>query len=502
MKVGIDLGTTNSAVAYINANGRPEIIPNNEGERTTPSVILIENGKAIVGSVAKEAATSQIEDTIQFVKRQIGNKSFKFPISGSDHFIDAVEASAIILKKVVKDAEEALGEKITDVVITVPAYFDDAKRNATKEAGEMIGVNVLKVINEPTAAALAYYDIEKANVEQNIAIYDLGGGTFDVTIVNIHNEEIKVLATDGDSNLGGFDFDNAIFNYVADNFEKETGLDIYDDENGLQELRENAEKCKKSLTKRNKYNVPLTSQGQTVHTEITRELFNQLIESYIKRTQQIMKETINEAGLTWNDIHKVLLVGGSTRTPIISSMINNFTGIVPSKELNPDEVVALGAAVQAAFIKTDNDTSNSENIIVRDVNSHSLGVISNHGRDTMMNSIILKRNSEIPCEMSREFYTMHENQKEIMLEITEGEDEDPNYVTIIGNTTISLPEKLPIDSPIEIKISYDQNGIVHVKAKDSYHHVELGEFTIERQSNLTKQEFQQKQQELLSLEVE
>ncbi|WP_033827718.1 Hsp70 family protein [Bacillus andreraoultii] len=502
MKVGIDLGTTNSAVAYINTSGKPEIIPNSEGGRTTPSVILIEEGKAIVGEVAKEAVISQFEDTIQFVKRQIGNKSFRFPIPGSDYFIDAVEASAIILKKVVKNAEEALGEPITDVVITVPAYFDDAKRNATKDAGEMIGVNVLKVINEPTAAALAYYDPEKAHIEQNIVIYDLGGGTFDLTIVRVHNYEIQVLATDGDSSLGGFDFDNAIFNYAAEKFEEETGLDIYDDEQGLQELRENAEKCKKSLTKRSKYTIPVTSQGKSVRIDMTRELFNTLIEPFLKRTQQIMEETIAEAGLAWNEVDKILLVGGSTRTPIISSMIKDYTGIEPSKELNPDEVVALGAAVQASFIKTDAHSSHTRKVNIRDVNSHSLGIISSEGVDVFMNSIIVPRNSEIPCEMAREFFTIQENQEEIFLQITEGEDEDPNYVTIIGHSVISLPENLPANSPIEIRISYDQNGIVHVSAKDVRNYIELGEFTIERQSNLTHQEIQEKQQNLLSLEVE
>src|SRR5690625_4663045 len=288
MKVGIDLGTTNSAVSYINENGSPEIITNSEGERTTPSVILIENGKAIVGEVAKEASTFQVEDTIQFVKRQMGNTSFKFPLPGTDRLIDAVEASAIILKKIVQDAEQALNEKITDVVITVPAYFDDAKRNATKDAAEMIGVNVLKIINEPTAAALAYYNLDNTTDEQNVAIYDLGGGTFDISVVNIHNNEIKVLATDGDSNLGGFDFDNAIIEYIIDKFEDETGIDLYEDDDAMAELRENAEKCKKSLSRLSKYVVPVSSSGQSLRVEITKELFNDLISNILNRTKIVM----------------------------------------------------------------------------------------------------------------------------------------------------------------------------------------------------------------------
>ncbi len=270
LKVGIDLGTTNSAVAYMNANGTPEIITNSDGERTTPSVILVEGGKAIVGEVAKEASVSQVEDTIQFIKRQMGNKSFKFPLPGTDRMVDAVEASAIILKKIVQDAEAELNEKVTDAVITVPAYFDDSKRNATKDAAEMIGLNVLKIINEPTAAALAYYHLEKEKKDQMVAIYDLGGGTFDVSIVSIKDNEIQVLATDGDSNLGGFDFDNAIFNYILEKFEDETGIDLYDDDEAMQELRENAEKCKKSLTKRNKYVVPVSSTLSRYHHLVTR----------------------------------------------------------------------------------------------------------------------------------------------------------------------------------------------------------------------------------------
>lgn len=500
MKVGIDLGTTNSAVSYINENGSPEIITNSEGERTTPSVILIENGKAIVGEVAKEASTFQVEDTIQFVKRQMGNTSFKFPLPGTDRLIDAVEASAIILKKIVQDAEQALNEKITDVVITVPAYFDDAKRNATKDAAEMIGVNVLKIINEPTAAALAYYNLDNTTDEQNVAIYDLGGGTFDISVVNIHNNEIKVLATDGDSNLGGFDFDNAIFNYIVDKFEDETGLDIYDDEAAMQELRENAEKCKRSLTRRDKAMISVTSQGQTIRAEITKNLFNELIEPYLKRTEQIMEEAINEAELAWSDIDKILLVGGSTRTPLISSMIERFTSITPSNELNPDEVVALGAAVQASLIETGYRAE--DDLIVRDVNSHSLGIISNNKDNIEVNSIILPRNSEIPCAMSNVFYTVYENQEIITVRVTEGEDEDPDYVTIIGSSSITLPNNLPESSPIEIKIAYDQNGIVHISAKDLHNDIDLGEFVIERQSNLTKQELEKKQKSLLSLEVE
>lgn len=502
MKVGIDLGTTNSAVAFINEHGAAEIIPNSEGERTTPSVILMEGNKAIVGEVAKEASVTQVDDTIQFVKRQMGNPSFKIPLPGSDKMINAVEASAIILKKLVQDAEQELSEKITDVVVTVPAYFDDAKRNATIEAAEMIGLNVLKIINEPTSAALAYYHLDKEKTNQNIAIYDLGGGTFDISIVNINNNEIKVLSTDGDANLGGFDFDNVIIDYVIDLFEEKTNIDLYDDDDAMQELRENAEKCKKSLSRRAKYVVPVSSSGQSMRVEITKELFNELISSIVDRTKYVMEETVQEAGLTWNDIDKVLLVGGSTRVPLIEEVIESITGITPSKELNPDEVVALGAAVQASLIDDNDPDVTKANIVVKDVNSHSLGVVSMNSAGNDENSIILHRNTEIPYSASKEYYTVSENQQQFTLSITEGEDTDIEYVNIIGTGNIELTPGLPKGSPIKITISYDKNGIVNAVAKDVTNNVDLGEMVIERKSNITQIEMEEKREVLLSIEVE
>lgn len=503
LRVGIDLGTTNSAVAYMNENNKPEIIPNSEGERTTPSVILIQGEKAIVGEVAKEASTYEVENIIQFVKRQMGNTSFRFPLPDSDRMIDAIEASAIILKKIVQDAEQALGEEVTDAVITVPAYFDDAKRIATKEAAEMIGLNVLKIINEPTAATLAYYHLDQTEDEQIVAVYDLGGGTFDISIVQIENNEVKVLSTDGDSSLGGFDFDNIIFNYVADQFEEETDLDIYDDEMAMQQLREDAERCKRSLSRLERMRISVTSQGQSIQTEVTKDLFNELIESYLSRTIQIMEEAIEEASLEWSHIDKILLVGGSTRIPRITEVIEQLTGIKPSDELNPDEIVALGAAVQASVIdKTETSTQSLDEIVVRDVNSHSLGVISTDNSGIDRNSIILPRNSEIPCTSAERFVTARENQSAVHIQVTEGEDDDPNYVTIIGSSTIDLPENLPLESPIEIRVSYDENGIVNISAFDLYNNHDLGNFDIERKSNMTKQGQDENQSSTLSMEVE
>lgn len=502
MKIGIDLGTTNSAVAFINEHGAAEILSNSEGERTTPSVILMEGNKAIVGEVAKEASVTQVDDTIQFVKRQMGNPSFKIPLPGSDRMINAVEASAIILKKLVQDAEQELSEKVTEVVVTVPAYFDDAKRNATIEAAELIGLNVLRIINEPTSAALAYYHLDKEKTNQNIAIYDLGGGTFDVSIVNINDNEIKVLSTDGDSNLGGFDFDNVIIDYVINKFEDETDVDLYEDDDAMQELRENAEKCKKSLSRRAKYVVPVSSSGHSMKVDITKELFNELISSAVNRTKVVMEDTVKEAGLTWSEIDKVLLVGGSTRVPLITEMIESFTGISPSKELNPDEVVALGAAVQASLIDDNDPNATHANIVVKDVNSHSLGTDTVDEDNNPKNSIILHRNTEIPCSASQVFGTVSDNQERISMDITEGEDTDLEYVDVIGTSILELPPGLPVGAPIKVTISYDKNGIVHVVCQDVTNNVDLGEMVIERKSNITQIEMEEKREALLSIEVE
>lgn len=504
MRVGIDLGTTNSAVAYINEHGSAEIVPNSEGERTTPSVILMEGSKAIVGEVAKEASISQVDETIQFVKRQIGNPSFQIPIPGMDKMLTAEEASAIILKKLVQDAEEELGEDITEVVITVPAYFDDAKRLATIEAAEMIGLKVLKIINEPTAAALAYYHLDQDKPNQNIAVYDLGGGTFDISIVNIQDNQIQVLATDGDSNLGGFDFDNYIIDYVINEFEADTGHDLYDDDEALQMLRENAERCKKSLTRRDKYTIRVSAFGERKSYDITRELFNDLITALLDQTKIVMDATVTEAGLSWEEIDKILLVGGSTRVPRVAEMIEELTGIKASTELNPDEVVALGAAVQASIIDEDEETTASEpSVVIKDVNSHSLGVVTfNRSSQEYRNTIILHRNTVIPASATEGFLTVRDNQTALNIQITEGEDEDPEYVNIIGESSVKLPEGLPEDSPIEMTISYDKNGIVHLLARELSTNQELGEMVIERKSNLTQIELAEKREAMLSIEVE
>src|SRR5699024_4503981 len=358
------------------------------------------------------------------------------------------------------------------------------------EAAEMIGLNVLKIINEPTAAALSYYHLDKEKPNQNIAVYDLGGGTFDVSIVNINNNEIKVLATDGDSNLGGFDFDNLIIEHVIDEFLDEKDIDLYDDEEALQELRDSAERCKKSLTRRDKVTIRVSSGGERMSVDITRELFNDLINGLLEQTKIVMEDTINQAGLSWEEIDKVLLVGGSTRVPQVAEMIEDLTNIKPSTELNPDEVVALGAAVQASLIDESSEEAKG-NIVVKDVNSHSLGVLTLNSNKQEINSIILPKNTVIPHSSAREYYTVQPNQETMRIEVTEGEDEDPEYVNIIGEGTVTLPPGLPDSSPVQFKISYDKNGIVQLVAKDMTNDLELGEIIIERKGNLTQLELEE-----------
>lgn len=499
MLIGIDLGTTNSAISYIDEYGNPQIIPNREGERTTPSMIYFENDKPIVGQTAKTMSIVDPLNTVHYVKRQIGNKSFQFVTSAGTTYT-AEELSALILKRLKEDAEQYLGQEIKKVVITVPAYFDDAQRKATIDAGTIAGLDVLKVINEPTAAALAY-GIRNREKLQNIMVYDLGGGTFDVTVLQFTEYGVRVLATGGDRNLGGFDFDNNLMNYVNEKFQEEHGIDLYDDEIAMQELRERAETCKKTLTSREKSMIAITSQGKSGRYEITREMFEDMNKFLLNRTMLIMETVLSDSGIQWQDIDKILLVGGSTRMPVVRELIENTTGITPSStDVNPDEAVTLGAAIQTALLVDDSNSSIGKII---DVNSHSLGVIAiNSFTRELYNSIILPKNTSLPSSKSQIYHTTVDGQDIIELQITEGEDSNPDYVRIIGETVLELKENLPADSPIRITISYDRNGLVHATAKDETTKKMLGELKINRTSNLSQEKVEEKKNKFLSIEVE
>jgi molecular chaperone DnaK len=504
MIVGIDLGTTNSAIAYMDENEIPQIITSRDGDRITPSVVLFENDTPIVGSVAKSNSVADPLNSVQFVKRQMGNPSYKF-INESGESFTPEEVSAIILRRLKQDAEGFLGEQVDKAVITVPAYFDDSQRKATQDAGQIAGLHVLKIINEPTAAALAY-GYSKNNTSQNIMVYDLGGGTFDVTIMNINNGEVVIKATGGDRNLGGFNFDNCIIEHIQNQFMEQFSVDIYDDISALQELREKSEACKKTLSTREKALVNVSCEGKTLKSEITRELFNEKIAPLINRTIFIMKTVLQDANYEWSDIDKILLVGGSTRIKLVSEMIEKESGKKPSQEVNPDEVVAIGAAIQASLVNSDTDTDQTEDspkmTKITDVNSHSLGILAmDQFTNKMKNCIILKRNTPIPAEESQVFCTVSDKQKYIEIEVTEGEDEDVEYVRVIGKAQVTLPER-PNGSPVKIVIAYDENSIVHVSAIDEMTSKYLGEMNIERKSNLTKDDVISKTNKISNLTIE
>lgn len=503
MLVGIDLGTTFSAVAAVNSDGKAEVITNRDGERTTPSVVMFEDGVVVVGEQAKENSVVDPYSVCQFVKRQMGKKAFSFDVSVNEKYT-AEEISAMILKRLKEDAEAATGESIEGAVITVPAYFDDAQRKATQDAGEIAGLNVVGIINEPTAAAIAYCH-GQADSDGNVMVYDLGGGTFDITIMKLSENlgRVDILATTGNRNLGGFDFDNVIISRVIDEFADKYDIDLEDDDTACQDLRIKAENAKKALSSRPKTSISIVSQGKAVKVEITREEFDSMIKGYLDSTRASMEIAMDDAGLKWSDLSKILLVGGSTRVPAIQNMIREVTGIEPSRELNPDEAVAIGAAYYADSVNSEStgQTARAEKVIeVTDVNSHSLGVIV-HNNDQPMASFILNRNTPLPASGEQTYYTLEDGQTKLYLQVVEGEDEDPDYDTVIGTTMLRLAPR-PKGSPIGVSMQYDVNGIVHVRVKDLTDGSDLGEMDIERDANLSEDDVRKKKTILNEINIE
>lgn len=502
MIIGIDLGTTNSAIAYVNESGNPEIINNREGDRVTPSVILFEGESPIIGQIAKDCAVSDPLNVVQFVKRQMANKKYKF-ITKDEIEYTSEELSAIILKKLKEDAESYLGEKIEKAVVTVPAYFDDATRKATYDAGKIIGLDIVKIINEPTAAAIAY-GITKNRSEQNILVYDLGGGTFDVTLIEITNQKITIKATSGDKNLGGFDFDNTIINYVIEKFNEKYDIDLYEDDIAMQDLREKAEICKKQLSSRQKSMITINSQGKVIREEITRTMFEEWINPILDKTDIIIEQVVEDAAYSYGQIGKVLLIGGSTRMPIVSERIKKLMGIEPSLEINPDEAVAFGAAIQAVMLDKEYEQKNNKykDLEIIDVNSHSIGIeCRDTERDIEINSIILEKNSPIPSSNKKIYCTSMKNQQAIELKVTEGEDEDLNYVRIVGTSDIDLPKGLAKETPLEIEIALDENQIIHCFARLEEDGRYLGEMHIQRNDNLSNDEIEKMKDKITKLTI-
>ncbi|MDR2615449.1 MAG: molecular chaperone DnaK [Oscillospiraceae bacterium] len=457
--IGIDLGTTNSCVAVIEG-GEPTVIANAEGARTTPSVVAFsKDGERMIGAVAKRQAVTNPERTISSIKREMGS-AYKVAIDSKQY--TPQEISAMILQKLKTDAENYLGQKITEAVITVPAYFTDSQRQATKDAGRIAGLDVKRIINEPTAAALAY-GIDKEN-EQKIMVYDLGGGTFDVSVLEIGDGVIEVLATAGNNRLGGDDFDECVVNYLLSEFKKSNGIDLAADKLALQRLREAAEKAKIDLSGLTQTNINLpyitadASGPRHLDMSLTRAKFNELTAHLVEKTMEPVSQALRDAGLNANQLSKVLLVGGSTRIPAVQDAVKRITGKEPFKGINPDECVAVGAAIQAGVLGGD-----VEGILLLDVTPLSLGIETMGGVFTRL----IERNTTIPTKKSQVFSTAADNQTSVEVNVLQGEREMAQYNKSLGKFHLDgiAPARRGVPQ-IEVTFDIDANGIVNVSAKD------------------------------------
>jgi len=482
--IGIDLGTTNSCFAVMEG-GDPVVITNSEGARTTPSVVSFQaNGERLVGQVAKRQAITNPDRTISSIKRQMGT-NFKVTIDGKDYSPQAI--SAMILQKIKADAEAYLGEKVTQAVITVPAYFNDSQRQATKDAGKIAGLEVLRIINEPTAAALAY-GLDKMDTNQKILVYDLGGGTFDVSILELGDGVFEVKSTNGNTKLGGDDFDNKVMNYIADTFKSENGIDLRNDKMALQRLKEAAEKAKIELSSsmQTSINLPFitadASGPKHIDMTLTRAKFNELTHDLVDATLEPMRKAISDAGMSLSDLDKVILVGGSTRTPAVQDAVKNFTGKEPSKGVNPDECVAVGAAIQAGVL-----TGDVKDVLLLDVTPLTLGIETFGGIATPL----ITRNTTIPTKKSQVFSTAADGQTSVEIHVVQGERQMAADNKTLGRFTLSGIAPAPRGIPqIEVTFDIDANGIVNVSAKDKGTGKEAN-ITITASTNLSDDEIDQ-----------
>ena len=456
--VGIDLGTTNSVVAVLEG-GEPTVIANAEGNRTTPSIVAFKGEEVLVGELAKKQAITNPDNTVRSIKRQIGT-NWKEKFENKEY--TPQEVSARILQKLKRDAESYIGEDVTDAVITVPAYFNDAERQATKEAGQIAGLNVLRIINEPTAAALAY-GLEN-NEDQKILVYDLGGGTFDVSVLEISEGVFEVKSTSGDSKLGGDDWDERVMEWLVDKFKSSTGIDISEDKMAMQRIKEGAEKAKIELssTTETEVNLPFITANdsgpQHLLEKLSRSEFEKITSDLVDRTKDPVNKAVKDAGLSFSDIQHIILVGGSTRIPAVQALVKSMTGKDPSKGVNPDEVVASGAAIQAGVLKGD-----VKDVLLLDVTPLTLGVETKGGIMTKM----IERNTTIPTKRSETFSTADDGQTQVEIHVLQGEREMASGNKSLGKFNLTdIPSAKAGTPQIEVTFDIDANGIVNVNAKD------------------------------------
>jgi len=491
--VGIDLGTTYSAVCHLDSTGRPTTLVNAEGDLVTPSVVLFEGTNIVVGKEALKAIATEARQVADCPKRDLGDRVYHKILDGRQYPPEAVEAW--ILNKLRQDATRHIGE-FTQVVITVPAYFDEVRRKSTQDAGYMAGFEVLDIINEPTAAAVAYgfqkgylgLDQAASEEKHKILVYDLGGGTFDVTVMELQGSQFRAMATDGDVQLGGKDWDQRLVDFVAEEFVREHRVDPREDPNAVGRLWRDCEDAKRTLSARTRASIAFDYKGNAARVEVTRQKFEEITHDLLDRTRFTTRQTLQAAGLEWPEIDSVLMVGGSTRMPMIVEMLRDLTGQVPNNSISVDEAVAQGAALHAGLLLSKNAGERPE-FKIKNVNSHSLGVVATDPQTKRKrNAIVIPRNTPLPVTAKRVFKTQKDGQKTILVQIVEGESKSPDECSQIGKCVVrDLPPNIKAQTPIDVRFRYEENGRLTVMVNVGGSDVEL-KHEITRDNSLTQEQ--------------